>query len=364
MALTFFPHERRFWYCHGGAMATIAVLTLVSAALWKSLAAHVWAATLLWMLPYTMAVLLFRWTYERHAWQRLALAWLVPVVLVYATVAGIASVAAVTLAVAPFYWHEMYTPYMQTGLQLSASQYLLRNAVSGGLQSQLLICGWIFVYIGIRRSGRAYEAELLNGRLNASLKEAQLASLSSQLNPHFLFNALNNIRFMVHENAQQAETMVLALSEILRYSLERGKRDKVTLGEELDIVRRYITIAQTQYEDRLSFAMHVADGIGHYHVPPMALQLLVENAVKHGIDHVCHGGRLQVDAYEEDGRLILRVANDMPQDPAVPSGGAGIGLRNIRDRLALVYGDKAMLDCTRCGKEFIARIELPAECCL
>lgn len=345
-------------------MAMVAILTLLSAALWKSLTAQVLATTLLWMLPYTLVVLAFRWAYERNAWQSMALARLVPVALIYATVAGIASVAAVTLAVAPFYWHEMYTPYMQTGLKLSASQYMLRNAVSGGLQSQLLICGWIFVYIGIRRSGRAYEAELLNGRLNASLREAQLASLSSQLNPHFLFNALNNIRFMVHENAQQAETMVLALSEILRYSLERGKRDKVALGEELDIVRRYITIAKTQYEERLSFAMQVAEGAERCQVPPMALQLLVENAVKHGIDDARDGGRVRVDAQVEDGRLILCVVNDIPAHAGTPAARAdsvGIGLRNIRDRLVLVYGDQAALNCTRSEAEFIARIVLPAE---
>jgi glucose-6-phosphate-specific signal transduction histidine kinase len=360
MELKFFPHERQFWYCHAGAMAMVAVLTLLSAVLWKSLAAHVVVTTLLWMLPYTVAVLAFRWVYECRAWQSMPLGRLVPVVLAYATAAGIVSVAAVTLAAAPFYWQEMYTPYMQTGLKLSPFQYMLRNAMSGGLQCQLLICGWIFAYIGISRSGRAYEAELLNGKLNASLKEAQLASLASQLNPHFLFNALNNIRFMVYENAQQAETNVLALSEILRYSLERGRHEKVALDEELDIVRRYITIAKTQYEDRLSFAMHVADGVGLCRVPPMALQLLVENAVKHGIDDARDGGRLQVEAYEEERQLILRVTNDVPAGGA-RAGRVGIGLRNIRERLALVYGGRAALNCTRSGTEFAAQIALPVE---
>jgi LytS/YehU family sensor histidine kinase len=118
--------------------------------------------------------------------------------------------------------------------------------------------------------------------------------LASQLNPYFLFNSLNNIRFMLHENASLADSNIVALSEILRYALESAQHTKVRLSRELDIVRRYVEIVRAQYEDRLRFTLHAEPAHEACLVPPMALHLLVENAVKHGLDHLRDGGLLAV----------------------------------------------------------------------
>jgi LytS/YehU family sensor histidine kinase len=269
---------------------------------------------------------------------------------------------AVAAALAPWYWDQMYVPQLSSGLRLSPFQFLWRYVLSGGFQTQLLIGAWIFVFIGASRSGAAARALLLNERLQVALKEAQLSSLSNQLNPHFLFNALNNIRFMIHEDAGRADRTLVALSELLRYSLEGARSDTLPLCREVEMVERYIAVAASQLEDRLDFTLELADGLRDWPVPPMLLQMLVENAVKHGIEPARHGGRVRVDIAEQDRRLVCSVVNDLDARSDAPQAdGMGIGLRNIERRLQLLYGARATLAAGRRDGRFAATITLPRE---
>lgn len=197
-------------------------------------------------------------------------------------------------------------------------------------------------------------------RLQNSLKEAQISSLSNQLNPHFLFNSLNNIRFMMHENARHADNMIVALSEILRYSLESSKHDKVRLSQEIAIIERYIAIVKIQMEERLHFSMEIPDSLASCQLPPMVLQMLIENAIKHGLDQLPRGGSLRVQAEQEGAQLILRVVNDQPTNREEQDG-MGIGLHNIRQRLQLLYGDRASLSIVQDPAQFTVTIKIPKE---
>jgi LytS/YehU family sensor histidine kinase len=282
--------------------------------------------------------------YKRRRWRALSTTRQLLLVLAYGTAAGLAIAAAVAAMLWPIFG--------PTGI---------RRVIGDGLQAQLFLCAWSFIYISVTGQRHLRDTEVANLQLQGSLRQAQLDNLASQLNPHFLFNSLNNIRFMLHENARLADSNIVALSEILRYALECGQHTKVRLSRELDIVRRYVEIVRAQHEDRLRFTLHAEQSHQACLVPPMALHLLVENAVKHGLDHLRAGGQLALSVTASGERLQLRVLNDVPPGVTIPSEGAGIGLRNIERRLLLLYGGAAHLLVTRHPTRFEAVLDLPFE---
>jgi hypothetical protein len=338
----FFPRQPQFWWYHLGASAFCTAVTLLTIALWSPLVAQDSAATVVWVLPYTVVVLAFRWLYKRRGWQRWPMARLIPLAFVYGSLAAVLVSSFITATTLPFFWDRLAAYYAAAGAPLALGSYLVRSVSSASLQAQVFICAWIFIYISFTGSRDAREQELANARLQASLKDAQLHSLSNQLNPHFLFNSLNNIRFVIHEDAQRADAMLVGLSEMLRYSLEGAFRDKVRLEEEIAVVERYIAIVGLQLEERLRFTLDIPARLHGCLVPPLLLQMLVENAVKHGIEPLRSGGRVALSARDHEGGLQFVVANDKA-DPLAGGGGEGlgIGIRNIEQRLALLYGTDA-----------------------
>jgi LytS/YehU family sensor histidine kinase len=193
------------------------------------------------------------------------------------------------------------------------------------------------------------------------LREAQLSSLANQVNPHFLFNALNNIRFMIHENPKYADRMITELSEMLRYSLESSKKDKVMLSEEIAMIEHFIDIVKIQLEERLQFSMAIPQSLYPYLVPPMMLQMLVENAIKHGLDNLRKGGRLHIAGREDKNDIVFDITNDSTTVHNKLQENMGIGLNNIEQRLKLLYSDQASLSVTKSENEFSVLIRLPKE---
>lgn len=361
MALPFIPRDRQFWFYHLGATLFTGAISLVTVYLWGSLETVYLASTVAWVLPYTAAVLCFRWLYRKRQWHALPMGRLIPIAIAYGTLAGLVVVAMVQAMILPLFWQDIVRSHAAAGIPLIAHQYIVRRLIGDGLQGQLFVAAWIFIYVTVTSNRRIKETELANLRLQNSLKEAQLSSLSNQLNPHFLFNALNNIRFMIHENQHQADTMLVALSDMLRYSLESSRQDKVRLGEEVGVIQQYVAIMKGQLETRLRFAMHIPPGLHGCLIPPMVPQMLIENAIKHGIDQLQHGGDLAVEASEERDRVMLAVTNDVPAGAIQPRDGMGIGLHNIQRRLHLLYGDRAALDVTQGATQFKVVMTVPKE---
>jgi LytS/YehU family sensor histidine kinase len=171
---------------------------------------------------------------------------------------------------------------------------------------------------------------------------ARLEALKMQLHPHFLFNTLNSILPLVFRDREAASRTVVRLSDLLRLSLQNEGSDLIPLRKELELLKVYLEIQQTRFQDRLTVRLDVEPGIGDALVPNLILQPLVENAIKHGIAARPGSGRVEVHARREADRLRLLVRDDGPgpADPAsAPSRPAegGVGLRNTRDRLELLY---------------------------
>ena len=200
---------------------------------------------------------------------------------------------------------------------------------------------WTVLYgtAGSMRRASVMEKERLTAEVLA--KEARLEGLRKQLNPHFLFNSLNSLRALIFEDAQKASQMVDRLAALLRYSLQAGSNEMVTLKEELVMVNEYLSIEKIRFEERLRVEISSGAASDEALLPRMLLQTLVENAVKHGIERSVSGGVITVAATIESGRLHILVRN--PGTLAAVSSSTRLGLKNAEQRLTLLVGTEASL---------------------
>jgi LytS/YehU family sensor histidine kinase len=190
---------------------------------------------------------------------------------------------------------------------------------------------------------RAREAERKNLESQLLTQEAELRALRAQLNPHFLFNALNSISALTSVDSKKAREMCVLLSEFLRRSLAMGERTSIALREELDLVRNYLAIEQIRFGARLAVDWDLAEAALPAQLPPLLLQPLAENAIKHGISGLTDGGRVRIAVKAAEGRVDIAVEN--PFDPDQPSKkGLGLGLRQVRQRLQGRFGHRAAVE--------------------
>lgn len=202
----------------------------------------------------------------------------------------------------------------------------------------VLMVGWMAVYVAIHEFRHRRQAEVTALQHELVAQQAQLRGLRAQLNPHFLFNCLNSLRELIVENPQNAQRMVTQLSALLRYSLQSNQTEQVALEDEIQAVKDYLDLETVRFEDRLRVHWNVAAGVAAAAVPPMLLQTLVENALKHGIARRPEGGEVTIAAWPEDSLVHLEVINsgNLTENPSRN----GIGLKNARTRLQLLYGEK------------------------
>lgn len=196
---------------------------------------------------------------------------------------------------------------------------------------------------------QARERERWAGELEAQLARARLDALRAQLNPHFLFNTLNAVGTLMGRDVHAARAVLADLSDLLRLALDRMDAPEVPLDDELDFLRHYLRIEAVRFGDRLVTEEAVADGLGDALVPPLVLQPLVENALKHAVGPRAAGGRVAVSARRAPGAggdvLVLRVEDDGPGLPGRPpdASARGLGLRTTRERIDKLYGARGTL---------------------
>lgn len=201
---------------------------------------------------------------------------------------------------------------------------------------------WSGFYFGWHFFHRYKQAEVDKWKLAAAVREAEMRTLKAQINPHFLFNGLNNIRALVTENPSRARDMMTHLSDLLRYSIQLNSAEQVPLGRELEIVEHYLQLEALQLEERLDYSIDVDPAALPVLIPPMTLQLLVENAIKHGLAPRPEGGFIRLTAQLDGaGQLHIAVRNTGRYQPQPEHD--GVGVRNARERLALLFGTEAHL---------------------
>ncbi len=221
----------------------------------------------------------------------------------------------------------------------------------------LFLFFWTLIYVAIKSVARMQRIKMDRLQLEASLKESQLNTLKGQLNPHFMFNSLNNIRGLMLEDVEKARDMLTRLSEMLRYSLNMNNVNAISIEEELEIVNNYIALSKIQLEDRLEFQQEIKQALTQIKIPPMVLQMLVENAIKHGISNQKDGGKITLIVTDDNEKIILQVNNTGTLNTHTDS--TRIGLDNIKKRLELLYGDTAQFTLKEVENEVHAIIQIP-----
>jgi sensor histidine kinase YesM len=249
--------------------------------------------------------------------------------------------------------------------ELGGNELLLVHLLFG-----FLVYGSIVTIVYFARTVRRLQRERERAaRAEALRSRAQFRALRARLNPHFLFNALHSVLSLIRRAPDRAEHALERLGDLLRYALGpdgEERRERVTLGRELEMVRTYLELEQIRLGDRLRVEVEVPDEAARITIPPLTLQSLVENAVQHGIGESGSGGTVEVRAAVRDGgrrELELRVRDDgAGARPEEVEASDGRGLDLVRRRLELLYGDDAELDIeTRPGHGFEARVRVPAE---
>lgn len=203
----------------------------------------------------------------------------------------------------------------------------------------VLIWNMIYYIYHYVESNRRQQLDTLT--LEATVKSLELKTIKSHINPHFIFNALNSIRALVDENPQRARTAITELSNILRSSMQAEKMETVPFKQELDIVTDYLALEHMRFEERLQIEMDIDENTLPQPIPPMMLQTLVENAIKHGISKQINGGKIRIISGIKNNRHEIIVQNSGKLNGAKIPDTEGFGIKSTQDRLNLMYQGKA-----------------------
>jgi two-component system LytT family sensor kinase len=201
---------------------------------------------------------------------------------------------------------------------------------------------WSLIYFLFHYIENYKKAEIENLKWEASINEIELNKLKSQLNPHFMFNAMNSIRALVDENPAKSKDAITQLSNILRNTLQMGKNKVIRFDDELKIVNDYLALESIRYEERLKTSIKIDVNSKNFQVPPLMIQTLIENGIKHGISKLIAGGILEIETLVQDETLLVRIRNSGQLMDKLDSDN-GFGIKNTLQRLHLLYGKGASL---------------------
>jgi two-component system sensor histidine kinase AlgZ len=224
-----------------------------------------------------------------------------------------------------------------------------------GLQLYLLAVAVHYILLGLERSR---EAERLAQEAVLAAREAELRALKAQINPHFLFNSLNSISALATMDGLRARDMCLALSDFLRRTLSLGEKEMIPLTDEVGMAQLYLSVEKIRFGARLRFETRVDRECAVCQVPPLILQPLIENAVKHGVAGMVEGGSITLEARCGNGWLKITVDNDFDPEAQAASR-TGIGLENVRSRLRARYAGEASLRASASEGTYRAELVLP-----
>ena len=274
-----------------------------------------------------VGTLLLAWYADHRRWQTIPQ---LAIPFVVGTLVLAAAMNAARAAVGTLWFQESFQP---THGWVAMAHYM---------QSVLVISVWCAVVLTANEVNRRRSAEMEALRLALIAQTSQFRALRSQLNPHFLFNCLNSLRELIDEDRNRAKHVIDLLSALLRYTLRADRVETVPLKEELVAVEDYLALEKVRFEERLRIRFQIDPESLQAKLPPMLLQTLAENGVKHGIGRLPTGGELAVISEVLEGNLRVEVINTGKLSDAT-EGSSAVGLDNARERLRLMYGDRASL---------------------
>ena len=231
------------------------------------------------------------------------------------------------------------------------NQTVAWRAMLGGLIYLVLV----LIYYLVSNSQKLQERSQQEDRLKGLVRDAELNMLKSQINPHFLFNSLNSIASLTMTNPDEAREMIIRLSDFLRYSLKHRENEYVPLGEELGRMKDYLAIEKVRFGEKLLYKFKISGDCEKFPVPTMIFQPLFENAIRHSVYESVDPVTIRFSCVPDEGHMKAVISNDY--DPGIPSRkGTGVGLQNVRQRIALAYKENGTVQWT--GKDGVFTVTI------
>lgn len=357
------PLTSHFWLYQLAGWSLFALLQLLIVGSDEPLTLHTLLPALLLLMLALAGTLLLRANYQR--WRRMPRSQLQTLgLLVFSSL--------ITAAIVDVLHYWLLWPLAQLPVLWQSAAFHWFDSQPLGSKAPLLTVLYLFwsmLYLTLSRQLDLRRSEQLRQQLERNMTQAQLSSLLAQLSPHFMFNCINNIRALILEDQQNARLMLSHFADLLRYQIQPQTQALVPLAQELSVLDDYLALLHIQYEQRLQWQLHLAPECRQRLVPRLVLQLLVENAVKHGIGQRRDGGCIEILIQPmNDAQWLLQVSNpgQLPAPAAAPNQAAtphpdntGTGLTNLRQRLQLLYGPAAQLNLVQDADWVRAQLYLP-----
>jgi two-component system, LytTR family, sensor kinase len=290
---------------------------------------------------------MFRGVIKKHNWINLPLKKIIPRVFISSLIIGL------------IIYTLMYALDLAIGVA-KLERFKIAILLLENFQVTTIILLWELIYFSVHYFEKYKRVEIESYIWEAAVKDFELKTLKSQLNPHFMFNALNSIRALIDVDPVSAQTAVTRLSNLLRYSLRMERIETVSLQEEMLTVTDYLELESIRFEERLKFKIDIDPKSAKLEIPPMMIQTLVENGIKHGISKKTEGGEITVKSKVINTNLYIEIENTGHIEESALQNSSGFGINNTKHRLHLLYGEDASFSIKNESKNTVlAKLVIP-----
>jgi two-component system LytT family sensor kinase len=313
-----------------------------------------WQRIIVWIFLGLLGILfthILRRVIRKNNWLNLPLKNTIPRILTSSIIAGIIIYALVFAA-------------SYVAGTFKQDEYNFARFIGGIVNISVLVLLWNLIYFVVHYTENYKKKEIESLIWEAAVKDYELKTLKSQLNPHFMFNAMNSIRALIEEDPDSAKVAITKLSNILRYSLQMERMERVALEDEVETVKNYLDLERIRFEDRLKYKLDIEKSTQKIEIPPMMIQTLIENGIKHGVAKRTEGGEIHLKSKllsNANGlKLKIEIRNSGHFSEEQLKNSSGFGVSNTKHRLNLLFGDDAHFTIKNENEGIVlAEIEIP-----
>ena len=313
-----------------------------------------WQRILVWIFLGLLGIIfthILRGIIRKNNWLNLPLKKTIPRILTSSIIAGIIIYALVFAA-----------SYIAG--TMDQKEFNIARPIAGAIDLSGITLLWSLIYFIVHYMENYKKKEIESLIWEAAVKDYELKTLKSQLNPHFMFNAMNSIRALIEEDPESAKVAITKLSNILRYSLQMERLERVPLEDEIETVKNYLDLEKIRFEDRLKYKLDIEKSTQKIEIPPMMIQTLIENGIKHGVAKRTEGGEIELKSKmlttSNGPKLKIEIRNSGHFSEEQLKNSNGFGVSNTKHRLNLLFGDDAHFTIkNENGNTVLAEVEIP-----
>jgi sensor histidine kinase YesM len=340
-------HNNLYWLSQVSGWSTFTLLNLLIISSFESLQLERIFIGVYYALAGIGFTHIFRKIIKKLNWLELPLNKIIPRVIISSVLLGL------------FIYSVVYGISFFSGTMAKEDYTAIKPAV-GIINTTGISLVWALIYFSIHYLQNYKKTEIESLIWEAAVKDYELKTLKSQLNPHFMFNAMNSIRALIEEEPESAKVALTKLSNILRYSLKMERAESVPLGEEMETVKDYLDLEKIRFEERLKYELNIGKAASFIEIPPMMIQTLVENGIKHGISKITSGGEININSKVENLHLYIEIRNNGHLEDDALKNSRGFGINNTKHRLNLLFGERASFSLTNeNGEKVLAKLKIP-----